>query len=151
MANTYTQILVQIVFAVGGRESLIKDKFRNQLERYICGIVTNKRSKPLAIYCNPDHCHVLIGLHPSISVSEMAQVIKASSSKWINENRLVYGKFSWQEGYGAFTYSRMQLDSVVNYILNQKEHHHSNTFREEYLELLKKSEIDYDPKYLFDF
>lgn len=151
MANTYTQILVQIVFAVKGRQNLISEKHREPIEKYICGIVANKKSKPLAIYCNPDHCHILIGLHPSVSISEMARDIKANSSKWINENKWVMGKFTWQEGYGAFTYSRSQLNQVVQYIRNQPEHHRKKTFREEYIDFLEKFEIKYDGKYVFEF
>ncbi len=151
MANTYTQILVQIVFAVKGRENIIAENHREEVEKYICGIIANKQSKCLAIYCNPDHCHVLVGLHPSVSISEMAQHIKANSSKWINKNRLVAEKFAWQEGYGAFTYARSQLNRVVQYILNQPEHHQKKTFREEYLDFLQKFQIEYDEKYIFDF
>ena len=151
MANTYTQILVQIVFAVKGRQNLITEKHREQIEKYICGIVNNKKSKPLAIYCNPDHCHILIGLHPSVSISEMARDIKANSSKWINENKWIMGKFAWQEGYGAFTYSRSQLNRVVQYIRKQPEHHRKKTFREEYIAFLGEFEIEYDDKYVFEF
>jgi REP element-mobilizing transposase RayT len=151
MANTYTQILVQVVFAVKGRQSLISEKHREQVEKYVCGIIANKKSKPLAIYCNPDHCHILIGLHPSVSISEMARDIKANSSKWINENKWVLGKFSWQEGYGAFTYSRSQLSQVVQYIRNQPEHHRKKTFREEYMDFLQKFDIEYEDKYVFEF
>ena len=151
MANTYTQILVQVVFAVKGRQSLISEKHREQVEKYVCGIIANKKSKPLAIYCNPDHCHILIGLHPSVSISEMVRDIKANSSKWINENKWVLGKFSWQEGYGAFTYSRSQLSQVVQYIRNQPEHHRKKTFREEYMDFLQKFDIEYDDKYVFEF
>jgi REP element-mobilizing transposase RayT len=151
MANTYTQILVQIVFAVKGRQNLISEQYREQIEKYICGIITNHKSKPLAINCNPDHCHVLIGLHPTISISDMARAIKANSSKWINENKWVIGGFSWQNGFGAFTYSRSQLNQVVQYIRNQPEHHRKKSFREEYLEFLENFEIDYDDKFLFVF
>ncbi|WP_127140321.1 IS200/IS605 family transposase [Flagellimonas marinaquae] len=151
MANTYTQILVQIVFAVKGRQNLITEKHREQVEKYICGIVNNKKSKALAIYCNPDHCHILMGLHPSVSISEMARDIKANSSKWINENKWVMGKFAWQEGYGAFTYSRSQLNKVVQYIRNQPEHHKKKTFKEEYIDFLEKFDIQYDDKYMFEF
>ncbi len=151
MANTYTQIYVQIVFAVQGRQNIIAEKNRDQLEKYICGIVSNKKSKPLAIYCNPDHTHILIGLHPSVAVSDMARDIKASTSKWINENKWIKGNFRWQEGFGAFTYSKSQIDSVVKYILNQREHHKQKTFREEYLDFLEKFNVDYNEKYLFDF
>jgi REP element-mobilizing transposase RayT len=151
MANTYTQLLVQIVFAVKGRQNLIAEKHREQLEKYICGIISNKQCKPLAIYCNPDHCHVLIGFHPSQSISDVARDIKANSSKFINDNHWIQGKFEWQEGYGAFTYSRSQLNAVVNYILNQREHHRKKTFREEYLNFLQKFEIEFNEKYIFEF
>ena len=151
MANTYTQLLVQIVFAVQGRHHLIPEKHRNQLEKYICGIISNKNCKPLAIYCNPDHCHVLIGLNPSVSISSLTRDIKANSSKWINEQMWMQRKFLWQEGYGAFTYSRSHLDRVVQYILNQSEHHRKKTFREEYMDFLQKFQIDYNNEYLFEF
>lgn len=151
MPNTYTQLLVQIVFAVKGRQNLISEAHREPLEKYICGIISNKQSKPLAIYCNPDHCHVLIGFNPGVSISDLVRDIKANSSKWINENRWMPGKFAWQEGYGAFSYARSQLNVVVQYILNQAEHHRRRTFKEEYLEFLQKFEIDFDERYLFDF
>ena len=151
MSNTYTQIYVQIIFAVQGRQNLIKEQHREELEKYICGIITKKNSKPLAIYCNPDHTHVLIGLHPSVSVSDIARDIKSNSSRWINENKWFRGKFHWQEGFGAFTYSKSQIDRVVKYILNQPEHHKRNTFREEYIKLLEKYKIKYEEKYLFKF
>ncbi len=151
MANTYTQIYVQIVFAVQGRQNLIVEKNRDQLEKYICGIVSNKKSKTLAIYYNPDHTHILIGLHPSVAVSDIARDIKASSSKWINQNKWVKGNFKWQEGFGAFTYSKSQIDVVVNYILNQRKHHKKKTFREEYMDFLEKFNVDYNEKYLFEY
>ena len=151
MANTYTQLYVQIVFAVQGRQNLITEKNREQLEKYICGIVSNKNSKPLAIYCNPDHTHILIGLHPSVSVSDMARDIKANSSKWINEKKWIRGKFNWQKGFGAFTYSKSHIDAVAKYILNQYEHHRKKSFREEYINFLKKFNIDYNDKYLFEY
>jgi len=149
MPNTFTQIYVQIVFAVKGRQNLISEKLRDRLEKYMCGIVSNNKSKPIAVYCNPDHTHILIGLHPSVSISDMARGIKANSSKWINEQKLIVGKFSWQEGYGAFSYSKSQVDSVVKYILNQPEHHRKKSFREEYINLLNRFEIEFDEKYLF--
>lgn len=151
MANTYTQIYVQIVFAVKGRQNLIVEKYREAVEKYICGIIKNDHSKPLAIYCNPDHVHVLIGLHPSFSISDMARNIKANSSKWINEQNIIQGLFQWQEGYGAFSYSKSQIDAVCKYILNQPNHHHNKSFREEYLFLLQKYEIEYDEKYVFEW
>jgi len=151
MANTYTQIYIQIVFAVKGRQNLVSEKWRDSLEKYICGIITNNKSKPLAIYCNPDHTHILIGLNPGISISDMARDIKANSSKWINEQRLVDGKFSWQEGYGAFSYAKSQVDAVVKYILNQPEHHQKSGFKAEYVNMLEKAEIEYDERYLFEW
>ena len=151
MPNTYTQIYVQIVFAVKGRQNLIAEKLRDKVEKYMCGIISNKKSKPIAIYCNPDHTHILIGLHPSVSISGMARDIKANSSKWINENKWIAGKFNWQEGFGAFTYSKSQIDNVVKYILNQKEHHRKTSFKEEYINFLEKFEIDYNEKYLFEW
>ena len=151
MANTYTQLYIQIVFAVRGRQNLISESNREQLEKYICGIISNKKSKPLAIYCNPDHVHILIGLSPSVYISDLARDIKANSSRWINENNWINGKFYWQEGFGAFSYSKSQLDVVVKYILNQAMHHKRVTFREEYLDFLDKFKVDYDEKYLFDW
>ena len=151
MANTFTQIYVQVVFAVKGRNNLISESFRVKTEKYICGIVSNHKSKPIAIYCNPDHAHVLIGLHPSIAISDIVRDIKASSSKWINENKWVKGQFRWQEGYGAFTYSKSQVDTVAKYILNQSEHHRKKSFKEEYLNILRKADISYDENYLFEW
>lgn len=151
MANTYTQLLIQFVFAVKGRQSLIEEKNRERVEQYMCGIISNKKCKTLAIYCNPDHCHILIGLNPLLSISELVREVKSNSSKWINENKLIRGKFSWQEGYGAFSYSKSQLDSVVNYIKNQPIHHQKKSFKKEYLEFLKKFNVEYEEKYLFDF
>lgn len=151
MANTYTQLLVQIIFAVKGRQNLINERHRQHLEKYICGIINHKNSKPLSIYCNPDHCHVLIGLHPTQAVADIAKEIKANSSRYINSNNWILGHFEWQEGYGAFTYSRSQLSVVANYILNQPQHHRKTSFREEYKEFLKKFEIEYKSEYIFDF
>ena len=151
MPNTYTQLYLQIVFAVKGRQNLISEKHREQVEKYICGIISNNKSKPLAIYCNPDHIHILISIHPNVSVSELARVIKTNSSKWINENKWMQEKFAWQEGFGAFSYAKSQIDTVVKYILNQPEHHRRTSFRNEYLAFLEKFEIDYNDKYLFEF
>ncbi len=124
---------------------------RDEIEKYICGIILNKKSKPLAIYCNPDHIHILIGLHPAISVSDLTRDIKSNSSKFINEKNWVAGKFCWQDGFGAFTYSRSQIDAVAKYILNQAEHHNKQSFKDEYLGILKNMDIDYDEQYLFEW
>ncbi len=151
MANTYTQLLVQLVFAVKGRQSLITESIREPVQKYICGIITNNGCKPLAIYCNPDHIHILIGFDPKISISKLTCLVKTNSSKWINENNMTKKKFSWQVGYGAFSYVRSQLNMVVNYILNQPIHHQKVTFEKEYLEILKNYDVEFDKEYLFDF
>ena len=150
MANTYSQIHVQIVFAVKGRENLIKEQNREELQKYITGIINNKNQKTLAIYCMPDHTHILVGMKPNIAISDLVRDIKANSSSFITDNKWV-NKFNWQEGFGVFSYSKSQLDLVVKYILNQAEHHKKRTFREEYLDFLQKFEIDYDEKYLFEW
>lgn len=151
MANSYTQLYIQYIFAVKGRKNLINENIRDSVEKYICGIVNKKGSKPLAIYSNPDHTHLLVGLKPETSVADLIGVVKANSSKWINEQSFLKWKFSWQAGYGAFSYGRSQLDHVIQYVLNQKEHHQKRSFREEYLDLLKKFDVDYEEAYLFDW
>ena len=151
MANTYTQLYIQIVFAVRYRRNTIHEKHREQMEKYMTGIVTNNKSKLLAIYCNPDHVHILVGLDPSISISEMARNIKANSSKWMNEEIIKRGNFRWQKGFGAFSYSKSQIDRVIKYILNQEQHHRRKSFQEEYLKMLNKLEIQYADKYLFEW
>ena len=151
MANTYTQLYVQLVFSVKGRQNLINEKFRDELEKVISGIVSQQKSKTYAIYCNPDHAHIFVGLHPGISVSKLVEQVKSGSSNWLNEKKYIVGKFRWQDGFGAFTYSKSHIDKVVKYILNQPIHHKKQSFREEYLSFLNKFEVDYDPKYLFDW
>jgi REP element-mobilizing transposase RayT len=151
MPNTYSQIYIQIVFAVKGKQNLIQNDNREELHKYITGIVQNRGQKILAIFCMPDHTHVFIGLQPSITVSDLVRDIKAGSSKFINDNKWMKGKFNWQEGFGAFSYSRSHIDNVVHYILNQQEHHKKKSFMDEYLEFLKKYAIDYDEKYLFEW
>ena len=151
MPNTYSQIYIQIVFAVKGRENLISEKNREELHRYVTGIVQKREQKLLAIFCMPDHVHILIGLKPSMSISDLVRDIKAGSSNFINEQKWIKGKFNWQEGFGAFSYSRNDIDSVVKYILNQVDHHKKIAFKDEYLNYLKKFEIEYDEKYLFNW
>jgi REP element-mobilizing transposase RayT len=151
MSNTYSQIYIQIVFAVKGRENLISKNHREELHKYITGIVQNRGQKMLAIFCMPDHVHLLVGIKPSIAISDLVRDVKAGSSNFINERNWIKGKFNWQEGFGAFSYSKNQIENVINYILNQEEHHIKNTFKEEYLKFLEKFEIDYDEKYLFEF
>ncbi|MBS4027618.1 MAG: IS200/IS605 family transposase [Ignavibacteriales bacterium] len=151
MANTYSQIYIHIVFTVKGRQNLIPKHHREELHKYITGIVQRREQKLLSIFCMPDHTHLLIGLTPSISLSDLVRDIKAGSSKFINDSNWMKGKFNWQEGFGAFSYSRSQIDTVIKYILNQEEHHHKKTFKEEYINLLEKFEIEYDEKYLFEW
>lgn len=149
MANTYTQIHIQFVFAVKFRNAVIKPSWKDELYKYITGIVQNNKHKLLAINGMPDHIHILIGMRPSQSISELMQDIKANSSKWINKRGFLKTRFEWQEGYGAFSYSKSQLKKVALYIENQEEHHKQKTFLEEYVELLKKFEVDFDTKYIF--
>ncbi len=151
MANTYSQLYVQIVFAVKGREGVIRENFRDELEKYITGIINNKKQKLLAIYCMPDHTHILVNFKPDISISDLVRDIKASSSGFINERKFLQSRFNWQEGFGAFSYSKSQLSNVIQYILNQPEHHKKKTFREEYLDFLEKFGVDYEDKYLFNW
>ncbi|GHT87920.1 transposase [Bacteroidia bacterium] len=152
MANTYSQLYVHLVFAVKRNHlSLIKEENRVTMEKYICGIISKCKSKPIAIYCNPDHTHILIGLHTTISVSDLVNKIKANSSGFYHKNLETNHFFGWQDGYGVFSNSRSQIDKVYNYIKNQKEHHKKQTFQEEYLNMLKSAKIEYDSQYLFDF
>lgn len=151
MANTYTQISIHAVFAVKFRENIILDTWRDELFKYISGIIKAEGAKTLAVGGWKDHVHAFFGLQPVLSVSEMLQKIKANSSRWINERGFVKGKFQWQDGFGAFSYSRSQRDTVIKYIMNQEEHHRAQTFREEYLGLLQNFEVEYDEKYLFEF
>jgi REP element-mobilizing transposase RayT len=151
MANTYTQLYVQFVFTVKGRKNMIDEQFREELEKVICGIISNHKSKTYAVYCNPDHTHVFVGIHPIISPSKLMEQVKSGSSKWLNDKRYLSEKFHWQEGFGAFTYSRSHIDTVVKYILNQPKHHKKVLFREEYISFLVKFGIDFDSKYLFEW
>ena len=151
MANTYTQLYIQLVFAVKGRESLLPRQYREELHRFLTGMVQQRGHKLLAIFSMPDHVHLLIGLAPTAAVSDLVRDIKAGSSKFINEQKWLPQKFNWQEGYGAFSYSRSQVDAVVQYILAQEEHHRKKTFREEYVAFLRKFEVEYQEQYLFEW
>ncbi|MCX6219687.1 MAG: IS200/IS605 family transposase [Bacteroidia bacterium] len=148
MANTNTQMYLQFVFAVQNRLSLIRSEWKDELYKYITGIVKNNKHKLIAINGMPNHLHVFVGYKPHQLIPDLLQDIKGSSSRWINSRNLVQGKFSWQEGYGAFSYSHSQIDNVVKYIMNQEEHHKKRTFREEYIEMLEKFNIGYDEKYI---
>ena len=149
MANTYTQIYIHTVFAVENRISLIKEPWREELHKYITGIVQNNKHKLIAMNSLPDHIHIFIGMKPIQSVSNLLQDIKDSSSKWINKRGFVSGKFNWQSGYGAFSYSHSQIDAIVKYIQNQPQHHKKKTFRQEYVEFLARFNVPYDERYLF--
>jgi putative transposase len=149
MADTYTQIYIHVVFAVEGRQYLIKQTKNDELQKYITGIVSGQKQKLIAINNMPDHLHMLVGLKPDISLSDLVRDVKANSSKFINEKRWLGGRFSWQEGFGAFSHSRSQLGAVIRYIGNQQKHHSKKSFREEYLELLEKFGVDYDRRYIF--
>lgn len=149
MPNTYTQIHIHLVFAVKYRDGVIQASWKDELYKYITGIVQNNKHKLLSINGMPDHVHILLGLRPSQSISDLLQDIKGSSSKWINEKKFIKTRFEWQEGYGAFSYSKSQIKAITEYIENQELHHQKKTFREEYLEMLQKFEVDYDEKYIF--
>lgn len=152
MPNTYTQITIHAVFAVKGRANIITKEWRDELHSYLTGIIRSEKNvKSLAVGGWKDHVHILYGLPPTLAVSDLLQKVKQNSSKWINEKKFTLGKFQWQEGFGAFSHSRSQRNSVINYIMNQEEHHKNKTFREEYLDILKKFDVDYDEKYVFEF
>jgi putative transposase len=151
MANTYTQIYIHVVFAVQARESLIKAEWKEELFKYIAGILNNQKTKLIAIGGVEDHIHILFGMNPTIALSDLVREVKASSSKFINEEKFVRGKFYWQEGFGAFSYSRSQIDAVAKYILNQEQHHSIKSFKDEYVALLNRFEVEYDDRYLFNW
>jgi len=151
MANTYTKIYIQAVFSPMHRQCLINKSWEEKLFKYITGIVQNNGHKMLAINGMPDHLHVFFGMKPNQSLSDLIKDVKANSSRWINQNKFTKEKFSWQEGFGAFSYGHSQLDDVINYISNQKEHHEKQSFKNEYLSFLKKFEIDFKNEYIFNF
>jgi putative transposase len=151
MANTFSQIYLQFVFAVKNRQSLIKKENKEELHKYITGIVQNRKSKMLAIYCMPDHAHIFVGFKPVMQISDFAKEIKVESNEFINNKGWVNNKFAWQNGYGVFSYSQSHIDAVIKYILNQEQHHQKKTFSQEYHQLLERFKIPFEEKYLFDF
>ncbi|MBU1101521.1 MAG: IS200/IS605 family transposase [Bacteroidetes bacterium] len=151
MANTYTQLNVHLIFAVKGRENILSSSLRTNLFKYISGILKESDQFPLAVNGYLDHVHVFFELNAKNSVSEIARIIKSNSSKWINTNNYIKGKFHWQEGYGAFSYSRSQRNDVIKYIVNQETHHSRKTFKDEYMDLLKVFEIRFDERYVFEW
>ena len=151
MPGTFSQVYIQIVFAVKARENLIMPNWATDLHKYIAGIIKGKNQKPIIVNGMPDHIHAFVGLRLAMAIADLVRDIKNNSSNFINDKRLVRGKFSWQEGYGAFSYSHSHIGEVYNYILNQEEHHKKVTFREEYLNFLNKFEINFEEKYLFEW
>jgi len=150
MANTYSQIYIHVVFAVEGRQNLIAPEHNDELQKYITGILSAQRQKLISINNMPDHLHLLLGLRPDACLSDLVRDVKANSSRIINEKHWVAGRFSWQEGFGAFSYSRSQLGTVIRYIENQQKHHAKKSFQEEYIGLLERSGVDYDRRYIFN-
>jgi putative transposase len=149
MANTYTQIYIHVVFAVEARQCLIAPEHNDELQKYITGIVHAQHQKLIAINNMPDHLHMLVGLNPDIALSDLVRHVKACSSKFINQQRWFAGRFNWQEGFGAFSYSRSQLGTVIRYIENQQKHHANKTFTEEYVQLLERFDVEFDKRYIF--
>lgn len=151
MANTFSQITIHAVFAVKYRENIIDKSWRNELHQYISGVITNKAAKSLAVGGWKDHVHILFGLPVTLCISDLMSAVKASSSKWINEKRFTKGKFEWQSGYGAFSIAKSQRNGVINYIINQEDHHRKVSFKEEYVNLLHDFEVEFNEQYLFEF
>lgn len=149
MPNTYTQIHIQVVFAVQNRQSLIQNEWKDELYKYMTTLIQNENHKLLQINGMPDHVHVFFGMRPTQALSDLMKKLKGESSTWINRKGLTKGRFSWQAGYGAFSYAKSEVPRVIRYIQNQEEHHREKTFTEEYLEFLKTFEIDYDERYIF--
>ena len=151
MANTYSQVYLQFIFAVKGRQSLINHRYNEELQKYIVGIAQMRKQKVLAINNVPNHLHLFVGFTTTMSMADFMEEVKSVSSKFINEKGWISGKFEWQRGYGVFSYSRSQIDRVIKYVMNQQEHHKKVTFKEEYLDFLKKFQVDYDARYLFEW
>ncbi len=151
MANTYTQLYIQYVFAVKGRENMIPKVHKEQVHQYMTGVLTKRKHKMLKVNCMPDHCYLFVGQHPAQSFSDLAEDVKIASSKFIKKQKWMPFNFAWQKGFGAFSYSRSHIDAVIKYIDNQEEHHKKRSFREEYLDLLNKFDVAYEDQYLFDF
>lgn len=149
MANTYSQIYIQAIFAVEQRASLIRSEWKEELFKYIGGIFRNKNQKLIAIGGVEDHIHILFGLKPNVAISDLVRDVKSDSTEFIKKKGFVRSRFNWQEGFGAFSYSRSQLDAVAKYVLNQEKHHAKRTFKDEYVQLLDRFEVEYEDRYLF--
>jgi putative transposase len=151
MAGTFSQIYIQVVFAVKGRENLLQNPWRQEVFKYMAGIINGKNQKAIIVNGVADHVHLFIGLKPAMSLSDLVRDVKNNTSNFINDKKIIKGKFLWQEGYGAFSYSHSQIENVYQYIMNQEEHHQKKTFKEECLDFLQKFKIEHDEKYLFDW
>ena len=151
MANTYSQIYLHFVFAVHGRQNLIARQHKEELHKYITSLVQARKAKLLAVHCMPDHAHLFVGFSPAVLISDFVKEIKVQSNEFINNKQWIRGNFSWQQGYGVFSYGRSQINQVCQYIINQEHHHRIKTFKEEYHEFLERFAIDFDECYLFDW
>lgn len=151
MANTYSQIYLQFVFAVQNRQTLIAKQHKEELHKYMTSLVQHRGTKMLAVNCMPDHTHIFVGFKPSILISDFVKEIKVESNDFINKKGWVNGRFNWQAGYGVFSYSHSHIDKVVNYVLNQEAHHQQKSFKKEYLGLLRKFDVEFDDSYVFEF
>jgi putative transposase len=151
MAGTFSQIYIQVVFAVKGRENLMAKQWRDELHKYIAGIIKSKEQKSIIVNGVADHVHCFIGLKPVMTISDLVRDIKNNASNFVNDKKFVKGKFHWQDGYGVFSYSQSQITQVYDYILNQEEHHKKKSFKEEYIDLLNRFQIEHKPEYLFDW
>ena len=151
MANTFSKIYIHFVFAVKGRQNQIQKSWKDELYKYICGIVRNKKQKVYAVNGMHDHIHLLVSTEADCNPSNLMRDVKSNSTKWINSKKFLLGKFYWQEGFAAFSYSESQLDTIIAYINNQEKHHKKMTFKQEYLGFLKKFKIEYDERYVFEW
>jgi putative transposase len=151
MAGTFSQLYIQIVFAVNGRVNLLQEPWRQDVFKYMSGIIKGKNQKSIIVNGVKNHVHLFVGLKPSMAISDLVRDVKNNTSNFVNEHKVVRGKFSWQEGFGSFSYSHSQIEQVYQYILKQEEHHRKKTFKEEYLDFLHKFEVEYDEKYLFEW
>lgn len=150
MANTYHQVYIQVVFAVKYREAVIANEWKSKVFGVMGNLINETGCKTIIVNGVEDHVHCFLGLKPTVSISELMKTVKAKSSKYINDHNLTKSRFEWQEGYGAFSYSHSQIDSVYKYIANQEEHHKKQTFKKEYLEFLDKFEVPFDERYIFE-
>ena len=151
MPGTFSQIYIQVVFAVKGRKNIMQKEWRQELFKYMAGTIKGKNQKPIIVNGVADHVHLFIGLKPSIALSDLVRDIKNNASNFVNDQKFVTGKFKWQEGFGGFSYSHSHIEKVYNYILNQEKHHQKRTFKEEYIELLDRFEVPYEERYLFEW